>query len=115
MAAFILININNGFSGYIELPDLLMALFSINMTLLMQAFWIVFHKDVNYSKYGTNEEDEKKMPFKMSELYVSRNAHISRFLLDYICNTCWGLVCGIFMYFQWYILESNNGIRGSDG
>lgn len=42
----------NGFSGYFNYPELVMALYQVNMTLFMQALYISFHKDLDWEKYG---------------------------------------------------------------
>jgi len=46
------------------------------MTLFLQAFYVSFHKDIDFKKYGSSIEAEKNLPFKMSEMYVSRGKHI---------------------------------------
>jgi len=77
--------------------------------------YISFHKDLNWEKYGQSIEDEKKLPFKMSQLYVSKMQHIKRFLLDYVVNSLWGIACGVFLFYQWYMFEYDNGISHSSG
>lgn len=88
----------NGFSGMTFIPDFLLAMFQVNMTLLAQAAYIVFTSDLNFRKYGTSIEAEDNMPFKLSEMYKSRMLHIKRFVTDYIANTIWGILCGVFLW-----------------
>jgi hypothetical protein len=105
----------SGFSGYFQIPGLLAALLSVNMCLFLQALFVTFHKDINFDKYGRTLEDEQKLPFRMSEMYVSRNQHIGRFFKDYLANAVWGIVVGVFVFYQWLMFESNNGIGLANG
>lgn len=52
VTAVVLDQFYRGFSGYFEIPDLLLALFQINMCLILQASYVLVHKDVLYGKYG---------------------------------------------------------------
>lgn len=101
---------SNGFSGFISFPDFMLALFQINMTLFLQSSYVSIHKDVSFEKYGTSIEAEQKLPFKMAHLYKSRKQHVSRFLLDYLCGTIWGILCGAFMFYQFKFFEDAGGI-----
>ena len=61
----------NGFSGVQPIPDLLFALYAINMTLFAQAGYAAFAQDVSFSKYGQSLEAEEKMPYRLSKMYIS--------------------------------------------
>lgn len=45
------------------------------------------------------------MPFKMSQLYISKKNHIKRFLVNYLGNSLWGIAVGFFMFYQWTMFE----------
>ena len=51
----------------------------------------------------------------MSQLYISKKNHISRFLVNYLGNSLWGITVGFFMFYQWTMFEENNGISNADG
>ena len=88
----------NGISGAPIAPDFLASMFQVNMTLFAQGAYVVFTSDLNFRKYGTSIEAEDAMPFKLSEMYKSRMLQIKRFLTDYIANTIWGILCGVFLW-----------------
>jgi magnesium-transporting ATPase (P-type) len=62
------------------------------MTVFAQAFYVAFAQDVSFRKYGQSNEDEAKMPYKLSEMYVSSKNQISRFFSDFFYLSLFGFV-----------------------
>ena len=114
-ATVVLYQFYNGFSGAFPIPNLLAAMFSINMTLFLQAFYVVIHKDIDFAEFGASIEAEQKLPFKMAQFYTSRKNHVGRFLSDYLIGIAWGILCGVFMYYQYSMFQQTGGIGFANG
>lgn len=105
----------NGFSGYQSIPDLLYSLVVINMSLFAIAFYVSFNQQVSFYKYGTGYEAEAKLSFTLDKLYVSLMEQSGNFIMDFIFLSIWGFLCGMFMYFTWYMFERSGGMLNADG
>ena len=95
----------NGFSGVQPIPDLLYALYAINMTLFAQVGYAAFCQDVSFRKYGQSYEEEDKLPYRLSKMYVSSKKQIERFFSDYVYLTIYGFFVSYLEYCLWYNFE----------
>ena len=69
------------------------------MSLFALAFYMPFNQNISFAKYGIGDEAESKMPFRMTQIYVSQMKQIKMFLIDYTFLVVWGFCCGAFTYF----------------
>lgn len=113
------VQFTNGASGLQPVDDLLITGFNILMTNWFVVFYSVFDQEVSFKDYGTIEK-EKKLPFKMAELFAYTRKFInrSRFLKLIFLVNIYSIACGILIWIVWdqndrnYMMDSNGQLPG---
>lgn len=96
------VQFSNGASGLQPVDNLLITGFNILMTNWYVLFYSVYDQEVSFKDYGTLEK-EKKLPFKMSDLYAYTRTFIdrSRFIKLVIVTNIYSFVMGTVIWAVW--------------
>lgn len=93
------VELYNGFSGQQPIETFIYAMINVNMTNFAVAFYVVFEIDVSFRKYGYSLAAEKKLPYTMSQMYLSSFKEASEFLRTYASYMVYEFVCSAVIYY----------------
>jgi len=96
------VQFTNGASGLQPVDDLLITGFNILMTNWFVLAYSVYDQEVSFKDYGT-EEKEKKLPYKMADLYAYTRKFINRrrFFYVVLALNLYSFIAGAIIWAVW--------------
>ena len=78
--------------------------------------YIIFEIDLNNRKYAIDNESEKLMPYKMSDLYQTTRSQVRKFYLTHITYVLYAFYTGAVIFTIYYMgIFESGGIMNSIG